>query len=304
MRWKKLPLWKIADVLAPSIALGSVFGRIGCLLNGCCYGRACDLPWAITFSRRQPAPSADHAGASDGNLRRAAESRPLCFSRVAVPPQKIRRPDFCDLSDLLRHHAFVRGIFSRRLHRRALSFRPHPRAMVSVPIFITGLALAAILSRRTETKRRIKNRGLKMANAQVPIFHPPSFIFVPSSSPAQPPSANPKSPCALAEKIGGEIISVDSMQVYRGLDIGTAKPSPAERDRVPHHLIDICDLTKHSTPRNSSGSRKRPSRKSSRAGDADFLRRHRTLFQGVLERTRRSARHRSRIARRIGSRAV
>ena len=48
---------------------------------------------------------------------------------------------------------------------------------------------------------------------------------------------------ALAEQIGGEIISVDSMQVYRGLDIGTAKPSPAERARVPHHLIDICDLT-------------------------------------------------------------
>ena len=49
IRWKKLPVWKIADVLAPSIALGSVFGRIGCLLNGCCYGRACDLPWAIHF---------------------------------------------------------------------------------------------------------------------------------------------------------------------------------------------------------------------------------------------------------------
>ena len=46
---KKLPVWKIADILAPSIALGSVFGRIGCLLNGCCYGRACDLPWAIHF---------------------------------------------------------------------------------------------------------------------------------------------------------------------------------------------------------------------------------------------------------------
>ena len=51
LRWKKLPLWKIADVLAPSIALGSVFGRIGCLLNGCCYGRACDLPWAIRFPK-------------------------------------------------------------------------------------------------------------------------------------------------------------------------------------------------------------------------------------------------------------
>jgi phosphatidylglycerol:prolipoprotein diacylglycerol transferase len=53
LRWKKLPLWKIADILAPSIALGSVFGRIGCLLNGCCYGRACTLPWAITFTNPQ-----------------------------------------------------------------------------------------------------------------------------------------------------------------------------------------------------------------------------------------------------------
>ena len=47
--WKKLPLWKMADILAPSIALGYAFGRIGCLMNGCCYGRECDLPWGITF---------------------------------------------------------------------------------------------------------------------------------------------------------------------------------------------------------------------------------------------------------------
>ena len=59
------------------------------------------------------------------------------------------------------------------------------------------------------------------------------------------PTAVGKSPIALhlAEQLGGEIISADSMQVYRGLDIGTAKSSPAERARVPHHLIDICDLT-------------------------------------------------------------
>jgi phosphatidylglycerol:prolipoprotein diacylglycerol transferase len=48
-RVKRLPLWKLADILAPSIPLGYVFGRIGCLLNGCCYGRPCDLPWAIRF---------------------------------------------------------------------------------------------------------------------------------------------------------------------------------------------------------------------------------------------------------------
>ena len=48
-RAKQLPLWKIADVLAPSIALGQVFGRFGCLMTGCCYGRPTDLPWAIRF---------------------------------------------------------------------------------------------------------------------------------------------------------------------------------------------------------------------------------------------------------------
>jgi tRNA dimethylallyltransferase len=59
------------------------------------------------------------------------------------------------------------------------------------------------------------------------------------------PTASGKSAVALAlaEKLGGEIISVDSMQVYRGLDLGTAKPGPAERARVPHHLIDVVELT-------------------------------------------------------------
>jgi tRNA dimethylallyltransferase len=59
------------------------------------------------------------------------------------------------------------------------------------------------------------------------------------------PTASGKSEVALllAERLSGEIISVDSMQVYRGLDIGTAKPSPAQRTRVPHHLIDVVDLT-------------------------------------------------------------
>jgi tRNA dimethylallyltransferase len=44
---------------------------------------------------------------------------------------------------------------------------------------------------------------------------------------------------ALAEALNGEIVSADSRQIYRGMDIGTAKPTPAERARVPHHLIDI-----------------------------------------------------------------
>jgi tRNA dimethylallyltransferase len=45
----------------------------------------------------------------------------------------------------------------------------------------------------------------------------------------------------LAERCGGEILNTDSLQVYRGLDIGTAKPDAAERARVPHHLLDVAD---------------------------------------------------------------
>ena len=57
------------------------------------------------------------------------------------------------------------------------------------------------------------------------------------------PTASGKSELALelAGALGGEIVSCDSMQVYRGMDIGTAKPTQAERRGIPHHLIDIAE---------------------------------------------------------------
>jgi tRNA dimethylallyltransferase len=59
------------------------------------------------------------------------------------------------------------------------------------------------------------------------------------------PTASGKTPLALeiAQRIGAEIVSLDSMAIYRGMDIGTAKPSAADRARVPHHLLDIVDPT-------------------------------------------------------------
>ncbi len=45
----------------------------------------------------------------------------------------------------------------------------------------------------------------------------------------------------LAEPLGGEIVNADALQVYRGFDVGTAKPSREERDRVPHHLVDVLE---------------------------------------------------------------
>src|SRR3546814_16734808 len=45
----------------------------------------------------------------------------------------------------------------------------------------------------------------------------------------------------LARRLGGEIVNADSQQVYRGLDVGTAKPTSAERAAVPHHLLDVVE---------------------------------------------------------------
>src|SRR3989442_1404387 len=57
------------------------------------------------------------------------------------------------------------------------------------------------------------------------------------------PTGSGKSRLALelAPRLGAEVVSMDSMALYRGMDIGTAKPTAAERREVPHHLIDALD---------------------------------------------------------------
>ena len=51
----------------------------------------------------------------------------------------------------------------------------------------------------------------------------------------------------LAEALGGEVVNTDSMQLYRGMDIGTAKLAPAERRGIVHHLLDVLDVTEPAT---------------------------------------------------------
>jgi len=48
-RLKHLSIWKLADVFAPALALGHAFGRLGCFFEGCCFGTACSLPWAVQY---------------------------------------------------------------------------------------------------------------------------------------------------------------------------------------------------------------------------------------------------------------
>ena len=149
--WKKQPVWKITDVLAPSIALGSVFGRLGCLLNGCCYGRYCTLPWAVTYPEHH-------------------ETHP--FGGVATPVHPSQIYDallnlilYVFLAWLFRRRKFDGQIFATYLMVYAIfrsiaeSFRgdypaDHVHAgltsaqLVSVPIFVTGAVLMVLLSRR------------------------------------------------------------------------------------------------------------------------------------------------------------
>lgn len=62
-RRMRMPMWKVADALTPSLALGTAFGRVGCFLNGCCYGHPTTQPWGVTF------PADSFAGLEFGNAR-------------------------------------------------------------------------------------------------------------------------------------------------------------------------------------------------------------------------------------------
>ena len=61
LHWRKVPALRFADVIVPSVALGEGIARIGCLLNGCCHGLVCDLPWGLRFP---PGSGPDAEGAS------------------------------------------------------------------------------------------------------------------------------------------------------------------------------------------------------------------------------------------------
>ena len=146
LAWKKLPVWKISDILAPSIALGSVFGRAGCLLNGCCYGYPTTLPWAIHFP-------ADH------------ETHGVGVHPTEIYDGLLNLVLYMFLAWWFRRKKFDGQIFAAYLMIYAVfrSIAEHFRGdyppdhihhgltsaqLVSVPMFAAGLLLMLVLSRR------------------------------------------------------------------------------------------------------------------------------------------------------------
>ncbi|HUA99072.1 MAG TPA: tRNA (adenosine(37)-N6)-dimethylallyltransferase MiaA [Terracidiphilus sp.] len=80
------------------------------------------------------------------------------------------------------------------------------------------------------------------AGARVQIFAPLTVVLLGPTG-----SGKTALSLALAERFAGEIVSCDSVAVYRGMDLGTAKPTQNERARIPHHLIDVADPDRHFT---------------------------------------------------------
>jgi phosphatidylglycerol:prolipoprotein diacylglycerol transferase len=165
IRWKKLLLWKTADILAPSIALGNAIGRIGCLLNGCCYGRVCHLPWAIRFPN-QSAAWQQHFQA--GLVGSGDPSLPV--HPTEIYDALLNFALYLGLAWLFGRKKFDGQVFATYLMCYAV-FRSlvelfrgdYPpdhihngltsAQLVSIPIFVAGLLIAVMLSHRGIKRR-------------------------------------------------------------------------------------------------------------------------------------------------------
>jgi len=149
VRVKKMALWKVADIFAPSAALGCFFGRLGCFFNGCCYGRACNLPWAIRFPADNPLGPPTHpvhpTQLYDSLLN-------LCLYAFLAWLFRRRKFDGQVFSVYLVCYAVLRsfvemfrGDYAEDQHY--LGGWATPAHLISILIFVAGLVLMQVLPR-------------------------------------------------------------------------------------------------------------------------------------------------------------
>jgi phosphatidylglycerol:prolipoprotein diacylglycerol transferase len=151
--WRKhVNLWRLADVLSPSVPVGYFFGRFGCLMNGCCYGRPTNLPWGIHF----PGPSGPGSDWPNGH-----PSWPNAVHPTQIYDSLLNLILWCGLAWLYRRKKFDGQVFAVYLMAYAVTrstvefFRgdyPNvglmtPAQLLSIPIMAGGIALYLYLSR-------------------------------------------------------------------------------------------------------------------------------------------------------------
>lgn len=162
--WRHLDLWKMADVLAPSIALGYFFGRIGCLFNGCCFGKVCDLPWAIRFPYKSYAWEHQFAAGEVSGYGPSLPVHPtqvydalLSLALYAVLTAVYRRTKFDGqvFSLYLMGYAAARSfveVFRGDYTMEHLHGGLTPAHLVSMGIFVGGAVLYVVLGKRNRPR--------------------------------------------------------------------------------------------------------------------------------------------------------
>jgi phosphatidylglycerol---prolipoprotein diacylglyceryl transferase len=92
--WKKVPIPRGMDIIAPCLLIGLGIGRVGCFLNGCCWGAPCDAPWAVTFPYDSPA--------YDAHVQEGRIQPPPAALRLPVP-ERPGMDRYATQEDLLRN---------------------------------------------------------------------------------------------------------------------------------------------------------------------------------------------------------
>jgi len=180
---KRLPIWRFADVMAPSVALGHVFGRVGCLMTGCCFGTLADgAPFALTYPATAPA-AVHHAKL--GLVATGAPSLPVHATQVYEASLNLVL--YLTLAWCFRRRAFDGQVFSLYLMAYAPlrafvdcfrgDYAPSkfilgltPGQCVSIGIFVAGAVLYA----------RLRERG--GPPAQAPLATAASNVTVPPAA--------------------------------------------------------------------------------------------------------------------------
>lgn len=146
---RRLPLWGFADTLAPSIALGYVPGRLGCLMNGCCYGKDTTLPWGLKF------PVAHETYGHVVHPTQIYDSLLSLMLYLGLAwLYRRRRFEGQVFASYLLCYAVTRSIvetFRGDYPVRYLSGALTPAHVVSIGIFVTGAILYWVLSRRPQS---------------------------------------------------------------------------------------------------------------------------------------------------------
>jgi len=124
--WKRIPLRAGMDIIAPCLMVGLAFGRIGCFLNGCCFGAVCNVPWAMSFPYGSP-PYMEHVEQGKVHVPPQLVQVDRDGNPVPIDPAKLRSPELKSLQPL----AAVQR-----------SMRIHPTQLYSA---ITAFTLAGLL---------------------------------------------------------------------------------------------------------------------------------------------------------------